>query len=242
MVEILAPPDEIKAVASGGSICPSCQGRRFIRHGLDRNGGQRWKCTNCGRTSINFVADRLRQAGIRIDSAKSVNFLLLIGKGLSLRKSADATGIARETGVRLVRSSGFVRKCRACGSPLTGNRFAYCSDGCQFWRSHRGAYDGTANVLRYIEDNGCSDHVRLAIAIATEISERNMDEYLGPVYEGLEQAHAAGITDMKVLRNIGFQAVKKHWSEILTFRTASIEAMKDAHGFEPSRELGDEAC
>lgn len=226
--------EEVAALAGVATPCHHCQGTRFTRHGEDRRGRQRWRCSLCRRTSIHFSSDRIRQSGIRIDSARAVNLLLLVGKGLSIRKAAGVVGIKADTACSILRRANYVRKCKACGQALAGQRISFCSDECQFWRYERGVFDGTANVLRHIEANGCTDHVRLAIEIATEISEQNMDQYLGPVYEGLEKSHQAGVVDPKVLRQIGWKAVKSHWGEIMTFRVRSLDAMKEATQFEPS--------
>lgn len=242
--------DQITIGALGeASACPACASNRFIKHGMDRDGQQRWKCSNCGRTSLHFHADKFRQAGLRSDPSKIINLLMGVGKGLSIRAAASLAGVSKGTGMSIIRVFGFVRRCRKCGQPIAGQRFMFCSDECQEWRSRTyrsirtpqtGSpefYDGTANVLRYIEDNGCSPHVRLAMQIASEVSAKNMDLYLGPVYEGIEMGHAAGITDERVLRRFGRDAVKRHWKEIQTFGARSLDAMREAHGFEPTDEL-----
>lgn len=220
------------SMATQAIACPFCGSTKFIKWGLSATGSQRLRCMGCNKKSSEFENLFVRKERAKLNSAREVNFLVAMGKHISIRESARIAGISVGKARRIIGATGFVRRCASCGASLDSgdNRFLYCSDDCQQWRGR--VYDGSANVLRYVEDNGCSDHVKLAIEIATGISERNMDLYLGPVYEGLEEAHRNGIIDTAALRKIGIQSVKKHWKEIQTFGAASLDAMKEATGFE----------
>lgn len=78
------------------SACPSCGGCRLHRHGHDR-GVQRYRCCACGKTFSALTGTplaRLRHRG------KWLDYLERMLDGQSVRKTADALGVHRNTSFR----------------------------------------------------------------------------------------------------------------------------------------------
>jgi predicted nucleic acid-binding Zn ribbon protein len=159
-----------------------------------------------------------------------------------MRGAALNVGVNRNTATNIIRVSGYVRRCRTCGKPITGNRFWYCSNGCQEWKKKQRErvvqpktplYDATANILRTLELGSCDDHVSLALKAAEDISERNAAYYLGAAYEGIADACLEGITDEEELLSRAKDSIKRQWKETITW-AKSLDGLKDACGYEPS--------
>ena len=84
-----ATVEEARTVSS----CPDCGGQRLHRHGHDR-GVQRYPCCACGRTFSALTGTPLASLRHR---AKWLDYLERMLDGQSVRKSADALGVHRNT-------------------------------------------------------------------------------------------------------------------------------------------------
>jgi transposase-like protein len=72
-----------------------CQHEHSAKDGKDRNGNQRFRCKDCGKT---FAAEVVRPLGnMRISMADAVNALGMLLEGLSIRATERLTGIHRDT-------------------------------------------------------------------------------------------------------------------------------------------------
>lgn len=78
------------------SSCPDCGGQRLHRHGHDR-GVQRYRCCACGRTFSALTGTPLARLRHR---AQWLDYLERMLDGQSVRKSADALGVHRNTSFR----------------------------------------------------------------------------------------------------------------------------------------------
>jgi transposase-like protein/IS1 family transposase len=78
-------------------IASVCNHERLAKHGKDRKGNQRWKCTRCGITIVRNEHNRpLGDMRISMEQAEAVLKLLLIG-GTSIRACEQLTGVKRDT-------------------------------------------------------------------------------------------------------------------------------------------------
>ena len=213
-----------------------CPHPRFVLHGYDRRGERRFRCKDCGKTWTDPDAPCRPFWPMRIPVAKCVAFLQHIEAGFSSRQSADFVHVNHNTGTRLLRIAGVVRRCRACGEPLTGNRFRFCRDECQEWRtrSYHKARDpivplfgATANVLRRLQSSGHDRHTLLAWEFAQEISERNAAEYFGPCYEGVIRGCQEDVTAKLELQELAIKSVKAMWKETKAWGR-SLDEIKDS--------------
>src|SRR5438067_12784822 len=76
-------------------IVISCQHEHSTKDGRDRNGNQRFRCKDCGKT---FAAETVRPLGtMRISMADAVNALGMLLEGLSIRATERLTGLHRDT-------------------------------------------------------------------------------------------------------------------------------------------------
>jgi transposase-like protein/IS1 family transposase len=81
-------------------IAHNCQHERKKRHGRDRNGNQRFRCLDCGKTWIEAVPRPLGAMRVPVETAKLA--LRLVTEGMSIRATERATGLHRDTVCRLV--------------------------------------------------------------------------------------------------------------------------------------------
>ena len=63
-------------------IVAACQHNRFKKHGKDRNGVQRYRCLDCGKTVIEPQAKPLGESRLPMDRA--VMCLKMILEGMSI--------------------------------------------------------------------------------------------------------------------------------------------------------------
>lgn len=70
------------------------------RMGKNRNGSQRWRCLNCGKTWTEQQAKPLGTMTVSVDDAKLA--LRLLAEGSSLRSCARVTGLQRNTVCKLL--------------------------------------------------------------------------------------------------------------------------------------------
>lgn len=80
---------------ANGRVCPHCGCVHAVRNGHQKNGAQRYVCRDCGKSFVvtaNSIAAGTRK-GLRVWE-KYVECMM---QGLSLRKTADACGIHRNT-------------------------------------------------------------------------------------------------------------------------------------------------
>ena len=81
-------------------IAPICQHEKRTKHGKDRKGNQRWKCSTCGAT---FTSDEKRPLGnMRIDLDKAAMVLGMLLEGMSIRAIERLTKINRDTICNLI--------------------------------------------------------------------------------------------------------------------------------------------
>lgn len=232
--------------------CKHCGCTASKKTGFERSGRQRFKCFRCERYySAPSERDCTPFRGFRIPIAKCVDAMRCLTDGLGVRATGRLAGIDPDTVIRLVRATGFVRRCHSCQSPIpTGTpKYMFCSDRCQVWRTRdyyrrvdrprriekpkdvkAPLYDATAIVLRNI--SGTHRHETLALSVAQEFSEENAADYLGPCYEAIAGACHLGIYDEGELRKLARDSVKRMWKETRTF-AKSLHDIKEACGWEP---------
>jgi transposase-like protein/IS1 family transposase len=74
--------------------CPDCQAQAR-KHGKDRNGLQRYRCTDCGRT---FLEPHERPLGdMRLPIEKAVSVIQHLVEGCSIRSTERITGVEKRT-------------------------------------------------------------------------------------------------------------------------------------------------
>jgi len=217
-----------------------CKHSRHKRHGSTKNGTPRFYCMDCGKTWIKRSCHPFHP--MRVAVAKATVFLQHIEVGYSLRRSAILAQIHRNTGMSLLKRAGVTRTCQTCGSPLLGNRFLYCCDGCQQWRSRRyysriaasePLFGATANILRAMEVAEHDDHTQLAWEFAQKISARNAAEYFGPCYEGVIHGCQEGVDNRTELWQLAYASVRSMWKETQTWGR-SLDHLKEAINWEPT--------
>lgn len=76
-------------------IAPACRHERRKRHGRDRNGNQRFRCLDCGKTWIERQPRPLGEKRVSIEDAKLA--LRLLVEGNSIRSTERITGLHRDT-------------------------------------------------------------------------------------------------------------------------------------------------
>lgn len=215
--------------------CNRCGGRSK-KFGFARNGRQRYRCHDCGRCFQ--IHECSPFTGMRIPQSKCVNVMQCLTEGMGVRGSASCVGVDPATVIRLIRVTGFVRRCRTCDKPIPGgtSKYWFCSLGCQAWRQNKRRtpttplFDATANVLRTIAST--HGHERLALEVAQEISELNAADYLGPCYEAIATACHRGIVDEQELRLLARDNAKRMWRETHSF-ARSLQQIRDGSGWEP---------
>lgn len=111
-------------------MCSLCGGE-LKRHGHDRNGRQRVRCKQCGKTGF-MDGDRIHKG--RVGHQKETQIKTLLQAGLSTRQIALLLRMSKET-VSSRRAAMFPRElhepigpedmehCHYCGVTVTGKRF-----------------------------------------------------------------------------------------------------------------------
>lgn len=85
-------------------VVSSCQHLQVKKHGRDRKGNQRYKCTLCGQT---FVKQTNKPLGnLRISLKEAVAALNLLLEGMSIRATARITGTCKKTICDLILAVG----------------------------------------------------------------------------------------------------------------------------------------
>jgi transposase-like protein/IS1 family transposase len=85
-------------------IARTCDHSERTKHGKDRKGNQRWKCSKCGAT---FTSDEQRPLGdMRIDLTEAVRVLNMLLEGMSIRACERITGMKRDTICDLILTVG----------------------------------------------------------------------------------------------------------------------------------------
>ena len=72
-----------------GFICPHCNSKHVVRYGMNK-GRQRYKCKDCGKTSIDLTNTPLCRTRY---PQKWILFIECMLNGFSLRKSATIVGV-----------------------------------------------------------------------------------------------------------------------------------------------------
>ena len=88
--------------------CTTCQ-EDCKRFGKNRNGSQRWRCADCGRTYSEAVDGRAE--GFYLDMSKMVMICNLLVEGVSIRSIERITGTHRDTILKVLVHAG--EKCAA---------------------------------------------------------------------------------------------------------------------------------
>lgn len=85
-------------------ILSSCQHSEYKKHGKDRYGNQRYRCTLCGKMWADVPAvPRLKPLGdMKIDVAEAKLALRLLVEGSSIRSTARITGLHKGTLCKLI--------------------------------------------------------------------------------------------------------------------------------------------
>lgn len=77
-------------------VAQSCQHERLTKHGKDRKGQQRWKCSHCGAT-ITDDQHKRPLGDMRLDQHKAEMILRLLLEGISIRACERMTGVKADT-------------------------------------------------------------------------------------------------------------------------------------------------
>lgn len=86
-------------------VALTCTHSRLVKHGRDRKGAQRWKCSDCAKTVVR--ADHVRPLGnMRLDQAKAVQILKMLLEGMSIRACSRISGVKKDTICDLVLQVG----------------------------------------------------------------------------------------------------------------------------------------
>lgn len=88
-------------------IVIACQHGDYKKHGKDRDGNQRYRCLDCGKT---FLFSEHLLGDMRLSTEKAVLVLKMLLEGCSVRTIERLTGVARNTVCELVLNIG-----NACG-------------------------------------------------------------------------------------------------------------------------------
>ncbi len=84
--------------------CSHCECENIKKHGKDRDGNQRYRCCECGKT---FIVKPVSPIGsMRIDLKKAAFSLRLLLEGMSIRATERMTGLHRDTLCDLVLTAG----------------------------------------------------------------------------------------------------------------------------------------
>lgn len=86
--------------------CTDCSAKTK-KHGTDRNGNQRFRCSGCSKTFTEPKAKMLNNMYLPED--KAVTILQLLVEGMSVRSIERVTGVHRDTVLRLLETVG--KKC-----------------------------------------------------------------------------------------------------------------------------------
>lgn len=231
------------SVTPGNPQCKYCGGDFTEKCGFDRKNRQRYRCRRCRRAfRARDERDEMPFATLRVPVEKCFQVLSGLEEGYTLRTAAKLAGVDKSTAMRVVKLSGYVRRCHTCGNSLPpGNRFWFCSDGCQIWRTRSyntlepkrdPLFSGTANVLRYGISNPLEMHAEHAIELAQRISEKHAAEFLGPCYEAVVECASLGITNKADVLARAKEHVRRMARETQSW-CQSIDEMKEDKGYEP---------
>jgi transposase-like protein len=80
---------------ANGRVCPHCGGIHVIRHGHCKDGSQRYRCRDCGKTFIATTNSIV--CGTQKDLAVWEKYIDCMMNGLSIRKTAAICGIHQNT-------------------------------------------------------------------------------------------------------------------------------------------------
>lgn len=86
-------------------ICPACAHHNLKKHGKTRDGHQRYRCCDCGKTA----SEPKPLAGLATDISKAAQALGMLLEGMSIRATARLTGLDKDTVQRIVETAG--RQC-----------------------------------------------------------------------------------------------------------------------------------
>lgn len=111
-------------------IAPACNCESHSKkHGKDRNGNQRFRCKECGKT---WIEDRVKPIGnMRIDPARAELALKMLLEGMAIRAVERITGLHRDTICDLILTVGenceqFMRDVRVAPEAVTAIELDEC--------------------------------------------------------------------------------------------------------------------
>jgi transposase-like protein/IS1 family transposase len=84
--------------------CAHCECENTKKHGKDRDGNQRYRCRDCGKTCIDKPAAPLGR--LIVDPDKAGFALRLLLEGMSIRAVRRMTGLGRNTLARVILAAG----------------------------------------------------------------------------------------------------------------------------------------
>lgn len=82
-------------------VAHNCKHERLTKHGKDRKGQQRWKCSHCGATVTNDQHER-PLGNMRLDLEQAIEILRMLLEDMSIRGCERITGVKDETICNLV--------------------------------------------------------------------------------------------------------------------------------------------
>ena len=83
-------------------ICQVCTHDKFKKHGKTRDGQQRYRCCDCGKT----CSEPKPLYGLATDISKAAQALGMLLEGMSIRATARLTGLDKDTVQRIVEVAG----------------------------------------------------------------------------------------------------------------------------------------
>lgn len=183
------------------------------KHGKDRNGNQRFRCLECGKTFV--AAERLQGSYLPIEKVELCVKLLV--EGTSIRSTERITGIHRDTIIRLLENVG--KRCLMLQESLVRNVKVQDVQADEIW-AYVGMKQKTAN------NNGFKDNERLGDAytftaidsdskmiVAWHLGRRTEADtliFLEKLYEAID-----GATDRFQMSTDGFRGYDHTVNEVL---------------------------
>ncbi|MDQ3332281.1 MAG: hypothetical protein M3552_16795 [Planctomycetota bacterium] len=129
--------------------CSHCECENIKKHGKDRDGNQRYRCCECGKTFIVKPASPI--GSMRIDFDKAAFALRLLLEGMSIRATERMTGLHRDTLCDLVLTAG--ENCAAFFKARVRNVEAADVQCDELW-SFTACKEKTRVLRGYGEDHG----------------------------------------------------------------------------------------
>lgn len=134
-------------------IAPVCNHENRKKNGRNRNGSQRYKCCDCGKTFSDEHVPTGPLGNMRIDTDKACMALNMLLEGMSLRATSRMTGIDRNTLGDLILLAG--ERCEQFSAAVVQDVQVNDVQADEIW-SFVGMKEKTRNRLHRSEDFGDS--------------------------------------------------------------------------------------